>query len=366
MVATFRRGGVTSLSPRDDFAPPSGRLQGNQVPGQSGWSFDAAMSRAHPGPHPVSQKMGGQVGVNDGTWGADPTRAKVSPRPRSTEVGAWDEGDPGSAPGVSPAPLGYAGGGNWQSYYDEGYGSGGFGQRSGRDIGGDPRAHGRPSWWRGGIQGFNDRLTVKDRHAYWDTGYQRTGTTGYAPAGSPNTYNDPMSQPPTAELRTVNRTVSYQKGTDTTRNADDLSRPYTWLGEQGSGWTPIPGGVPGLYMPYGTRGGVPYPVVDPTGGQGGREQVWSGPPHGLHSLTYPDMGDTLDRYLQNVQMQPVRLDRPSNSPIAGQSFSQTVQYQGATAPGAAAGKTGAPGHMRVPGRGWAGAQPRHMGRKGKG
>ena len=65
-------------------------------------------------------------------------------------------------------------------------------------------------------------------------------------AGSPNAYNDPLLNPPRPELRTVNRTVSYQKGSDATRNQDDLSRGDTWLGEQGSGWTRVNGGVPGF------------------------------------------------------------------------------------------------------------------------
>jgi hypothetical protein len=151
----------------------------------------------------------------------------------------------------------------------------------------------------------------------------------------------------------VNRTVSYQKGTDTSRNQDDLSRGYTWLGEQGSGWAPVYGGVPGLYLPYGSRGGVPYPIVSQAayGSPGdGRQLVFAGPPHGLHSLTYPDRGDTLQRYGAAPQMRPVRVDRPSNSPQAGQSYNQTVVPQGQQ--GAAAPK-GA-WKTRVGGRGWLG------------
>ena len=352
MPARFQRGGVVPLTPAGNFPPATGRFLGNQLPPQLGYSLDR--NADFPGPHPASQPMGGRVGVNDGTFGADPTRAPLQPYPKSPDVGAWAEGDPGSRMGPSPATVGYAGGVSFPA--DATGSSMGWAGRLGRTWY-DPYARTRPSYWRGGIQGFNDKLTVKDRHAYWDTGYQRTGVQGYPPAGSPNTYNDPLNQPPTAELRTVNRTVSYQKGTDTTANQDDLTRPYTWLGEQGSGWTPIPGGVPGLYMPYGSRGGVPYPIVDPTGGQGGRQQVWSGPPHGLHSLTFPDRGDTLNRYQAIPQMAPVRLDRPSNSPIAGQSYSQTVQYQGtgqgAAQPGGAAHRGEHPAGAR--GRGWAGA-----------
>ena len=347
MVATFGRAGLVTLTPAGGFPRPTERSLGNQLPPQLGYPLD---QRSHPGPHPVSQPLGGEVGVNDGNWGVSPDRPQISPFPR--RVAPTVEGQASSAAGG--LPFGY-GEGVSRTIWGASDGASNASQL-GRE--GDPLPTGRQSYWRGGIQGFNDKLTVKDRHAYWDTGYQRTGVQGYPPAGSPNTYNDPLGQPPMAELRTVNRTVSYQKGTDTTRNQDDLSRPYTWLGEQGSGWTPIPGGVPGLYVPYGSRGGVPYPIVDPTGGQGGREQVWSGPPHGLHSLTYPDMGDTLNRYLHNVQMRPVRVDRPMNSPQAGQSYSQTVQYQGSTQGAGQAGtpESSRPGLQTARARGWGGAQ----------
>lgn len=362
----FGRGGVTVQAPGASFPPASGPLLGNQLPPQLGYSYDLPPDK--PGPHPASQPLGGQVGHFDGASGSDPSRAKVQPFPRrivpTVEGGAAAGAGPALG-GVMPAagvnPRGYAGG--VVNINDATNNNAGWAGRLGPN--GDPEPDGRQSFWRGGIQGFNDKLTVKDRHAYWDTGYQRTGLQGFPPAGSPNTYNDPVNQPPTAELRTLNRTVSYQKGTDTTAFQDDLSRPYTWLGEQGSGWTPIPGGVPGLYQPYGSRGGVPYPIVDPTGGQGGRQLVWSGPPHGLHSLTYPDRGDTLNRYEVNPQMAPVRLDRPSNSPIAGQSYSQTVQYQGTTQ-GAAqrGGASHRGGHPAgAQGRGWAGAR-RPGGRRG--
>jgi hypothetical protein len=55
-------------------------------------------------------------------------------------------------------------------------------------------------------------------------------------------------------------------------------------------------------------------------------------------------------------MRPVRLDRPDNSRIAGQSYSQTVQQQANTgqppASGTSSGQTGL--SFRVNGRGWLG------------
>lgn len=285
------------------WSRPAGHAAGNDLPPPTG-----DLGPPHrPGPAPPGQVQGGQLGAYDGYLGSDPSAAKVQPAPR---VWAWGEGDPGETPET-------------QTYR------------------------------RFGIQGFNDRMTVKDRHAYWDTGRSRTGSSPGNPGDMP--VNPQKDGPPRPDLRTVNRTVSWQIGTDKTRFQDDLSRPYTWVGEQGSGWANIYGGVPGLYQPYGTRGGVPYPIVDPTDGQGGPADVWAGPPHGLHSLTYPDRGDTLARYGAATQMQPGRVDRPSNSPQAGQSFSQTVQFQGF-----ASGGVSSPGGAAVPGmggpggRGWAG------------
>jgi hypothetical protein len=158
--------------------------------------------------------------------------------------------------------------------------------------------------------------------------------------------------------------VSYQKGTDTTRNQDDLTRPYTWLGEQGSGWSPVYGGVPGLYHPYGSRGGIPYPVQSPAeqGAPGdGPHLVFAGPPHGLHTQTpWKGGAQIISRFMSIPQTRPVRQDRPSNSPQAGQSYSQTVRPQGASPvrPGRAAGTGSGPsrgtGLVYGGGRGWAG------------
>ena len=295
------RGGLTPgyrLPNPPSFARPAGPSEGNNVPPITGRDFVA--DRAKPGPHPPTQPMGGQLGDNDGFWG-------------SNNPPNW------AGPVKGPNFAGYA----------------------------------QESWSRWDVIGFNDKLRIVDRHAYWDTGRQVTGTTFNAAASKPNTYNDPLECPPRPDLRTVNRSLTYQKGSDHTANQDDLSRPYTWLGEQGSGWAPVYGGVPGLYQPYGTRGGVPYPIVSPAelGGPGdGRRLVFAGPPHGLHSLTYPDRGDTLSRYKENPQMRPVRFDRPDNSPQAGQSYNQTVLPQGATRPAPAK----AAWTSKVSGRGWIG------------
>ena len=346
MVALPMAGGVTPgfrLPNPPSWARPSGHLQGNDLPPQTGPTFDQPPDKPGPGP-----SSGGQVGGYDGFFGSSPDQPKLPAAPRV--VAPTIEGIPSNG-GYGP-PLGYGQGASRFSGIDRW----GWAARLNAPNLEDPLPHGRESWWRGGIQGFSDKLTAKDRHAYWDAGHQKQGTD-FSPASSPpNTYNNPLQEPPLPELRTVNRTVSYQKGTDITRHQDDLSRPYTWLGEQGSGWAPVYGGVPGMYQPYGSRGGVPFPIQSPVA-EGdpadGPRKVWAGPPHGLHSMTYPDRGDTLDRYAVNPQMRPVRVDRPSNSPQAGQSYNQTVMVQGGTRPfGAQAQAQG--WTAKISGRGWLG------------
>jgi hypothetical protein len=298
--------------------PVVGPTIGNSLPPNTGVWLPEHTPVA-PGPY---GGVHGQEGGNDGFMGADPRATKMGTIPRFIR-------------GEDPAAY-------------------------------DKSVSNHPSWWRGGLQGFNDKLMVRDRHAYWDTGNQKTGTES-VPHSVPYTYNHPLTQPPAPELRVVNRSVNPQIGSSNTAAQDDLSRNYTrnpqgmYMGEQGSGWAPIYGGVPGLYQPYGTRGGVPYPIVSPVG-QGepgdGPHLVFSGPPHGLHSPTIPDYAQTLGRYTANQQMRPVRLDRPSNSPQAGQSYSQTVLAQGGQPParGGTVPRGGSPGGSVGfgTGRGWSG------------
>jgi hypothetical protein len=291
--------------PSAGFAPPVGNAAGNNLPGITG-ILDMPY-KPGPGPH-----SGGQLGgIGDGRNGTDPRDGERHADPRRVVLGEMQE-----------------------------------------------------STRREGTLGHNDKLTVKDRHAYWDTGSQRTGTS-FAPGSVQyGTYNDPLQTPPRPDLRLVNRTVSYQMGTDATRNQDNLSRQYSWLGEQGSGWAPVYGGVPGLYSPYGSRGGYPYPIVSPAdlGQPGdGPHLVFAGPPHGLHSNTpWKGGAQIISRFMATPQTRPVRQDRPSNSPQAGQSYSQTVLPQGASRVRPGGGRAGfqgtAPraGSVFPGGRGWGG------------
>lgn len=292
------RAGVAELDAGAGFAPGSERVLGNQLPP---WTGSGSGPPDRPAPAPPGQYVGGQTGDTDGYGGADPSRPKMSPAPRVVQLGAEQE-----------------------------------------------------NWNRPGIIGWNDQLQLRDRHAYWDTGTMRQGVSRSVPGNPPNPVTD---GPPRPDLRTVNRSVNPQIGSDASRNQDDLTRPYTWLGQQDGTVQPVYGGVRGLYQPYGTRGGYPLPIHDPTNGEGGPELVRSGPPHGLHSETLPGGKQVIDRYKATPQMRPVRIDRPDNSPIGGQSFSQTVQPQaqtGAAAQSPRAGRAGRGLSFSIGGRGWLG------------
>ena len=217
----------------------------------------------------------------------------------------------------------------------------------------------------------NDKLITYDRHGMMKVGYENSGR--YSGQTDP-----PMDGPARPSLWLVQRTLSYQQGTDTTAATDDITRDYTrnaqgmYVGEQGTGWAPVYGGTPGLYQEYGSYAGISpsTPGYDPVTGvtqgivspapQGqagdGSHSVWSGPPHGLHSPTLPAYGQTLGRYMAVPQMQRPRIDRPSNSPISGQSYSQTVEMQGKTgmAPSQGRGVNNPRYNVRAKGNGWRG------------
>lgn len=329
------------------FAPQTEQTLGNSLPG---WSGSRTGPPDKPGPGPSA---GGQTGDYDPFSGADPSRAKVQPTPSSPWVGASGESDRGDQAGPPQPPMDYSGG--MPRSGGPGSDGGSAASRLGRYFG-DPLSHGRPSYWRGGIQGFNDQQQVRDRHAYYDRGTQRTGITRSVPGNPPNYHSDGPARP---DLRLVNRSVNPQIGSDNTAFQDDLSRPYTWLGQQDGTTSPVYGGVPGLWIPYGTRGGIPYAIQSPAqegSATDGPAMVWSGPPHGLHSDTIQAGRQIIERYTSTPQMRPVRLDRPSNSPIAGQSYSQTVQMQGSPAVPQRQPRTGPNAGLsfHVGGRGWIG------------
>lgn len=203
---------------------------------------------------------------------------------------------------------------------------------------GNPRVLGvgQETSWRGGANFANDKLITFDRHLISKVGNELSGRDS-------GLTDPPMDGPARPSYQTINRAISYQQGTDNDAAQDDLTRPYTrnaqgmYMGEQGSGWVNVNGGVPGLWQPYGSYAGYtngPVKGIQSPVGQGepgdGRQSLFSGPPHGLHSPTMPDYTPTLGYYMAVPQQRAPRIDRPSNSTIGGQSFSQLVQPQGQT------------------------------------
>lgn len=212
--------------------------------------------------------------------------------------------------------------------------------------------------WRGGFTPStpNDKLLTSDRHVMSKTGDPRTLAT--STPGNPPNPDDPQFGAIPPVFATVNRSLNFQQGSDSTAFQDaDRNYPLApmqpgpvtnrfnpafprgqgpqFVGEQGSGWSPVYGGVPGMYQPYGSYAG--YTARDTKGiqspvGQGqpgdGPHKAYAGAPHGLHSVTTPDYSPTIGRYMAIPQMHAVRVDRPDNSKIAGQDYSQTVQPQG--------------------------------------
>lgn len=296
-----------------------------------------------------------------GVAGADLTNAPAGPVPFTSPFGlpitrlrTWHAGgtQPGSNSGGVPGqPEAFASGNPGVSTDPRYREQSPYGGTTGRGIAqfGVPRPlqQGQESAVRApgnAPVGFsNDKLTTYDRHGIFKVGYENSGRNS-------GETDPPMDGPARPSLWLVQRSLSYQQGTDTSAATDDLSRDYSrnstgmYVGEQGTGWAPVYGGTPGLYQAYGSYSGISpdTPGYDPVSGatqgimspvgQGqagdGPQSVWSGPPHGLHSPTLPSYAQSLGRYMAIPQMARPRVDRPSNSPIAGQSYSQTVQPQG--------------------------------------
>lgn len=172
--------------------------------------------------------------------------------------------------------------------------------------------------WSGGDNTNNDHL-YRDSHVYAVTGTERSGRR----SGNHDVMLDGPVRP---SYRMLVRRWNKWVGTDNTRNQDDFSRGFHWLGEQGAKYTPIYGGQPGYYLPYGQRGG---PGVDTIPGVTGPTLIKGDKPHGLHTSPLYRSGEQIaKRYGAVPQMRGTRVDRIANSNRAGQSYSQTTRPQG--------------------------------------
>jgi len=192
----------------------------------------------------------------------------------------------------------------------------------------------------------HNRLQARDRHAYLDAGSSmHSGLPSNS--GIPNPTADGPARP---ALDVVNRNLTWQVGTDATTMLDNSGpfavtqahagmaadgrtrvgpRPYP-LGTQGDTYSRVYGGTPGLYRPYGARG-VVYgpPIGSPLDGP---QTIRGGVPHGRHSPTIPGYKLTRQNYRVHPQQVAPWANRPANSRIAGQSYSQTVVHLGGTTP----------------------------------
>jgi len=197
----------------------------------------------------------------------------------------------------------------------------------------------------------NDKLIAAERYVIERKGKTHTSPNRADPfSGIPNPEAD---GPPAPAWQMLNRRLSWQVGTDGSRNLDnDLFHASTVTGDgrrfplSNQGSTTYEhkfGGTPGLYHPYGVRGHVMGPaprVMAQPGGpympgtvlaqgapQDGPQLVSGGYPHGRHTKTVPPALVTNGRRHAVTQMKSGRQSRPANSKIAGQSYSQTVVHQ---------------------------------------
>jgi len=196
----------------------------------------------------------------------------------------------------------------------------------------------------------HNRLSVRDRHVIWRRGRTTTSGEHQEPfSGVPNPEADGPA-PPAYEM--VDRSLTWQVGTDHTTQLDNDaphastlagSRRFPLSNQGGQPYERVNGGTPGLYRPYGARGWVEGPeptVISLPGGPGlpnklvsrgsasdGPQIVSGGAPHGLHSPTVESTAATLGIRGARPQTVAGRQQRPANSKIAGQAYSQTVVNQ---------------------------------------
>lgn len=194
--------------------------------------------------------------------------------------------------------------------------------------------------WKNQFVGYEPSVEtiVRDRHAFLNRGNERFGRA--TSNGGGGLGPDPMKDGPARpSLRLVNRTFNAFYGNHATANQDDLQRGYRtvstgqWAGQQDGSTSQIWGGTPGFWIPYGSYAGYAQGPIQgmqgpEIGAQGdGPQLIPNSPPHGLHSDTMQNAWPVISRFNATAQQRPVRADRPANSPIAGQSFSQTVLGQ---------------------------------------
>jgi hypothetical protein len=184
----------------------------------------------------------------------------------------------------------------------------------------------------------NESGIVYDRHIYANTGTEKQQAH---PDSTRGEGLSPLADGPVRpSYGTVHRTLNPRYGTTGTRFLDNNGpfattttndgRAYGLGIQDGSPWTTHNGGTPGLTHVYGVRGlaGLQGPELGSP--QDGPQKIRGGVPHGLHTRTPSNAELLAARRRKTAQQTQTRRQRPANSKIAGQSYSQTVQHQDQT------------------------------------
>jgi hypothetical protein len=195
------------------------------------------------------------------------------------------------------------------------------------------------------------KLIARDRHIIAKRGRTTSSADEQRTGANPNPEADGPARP---SWKMFNRSISFQIGTDNTRNLDnhdyhattetDDGKPFP-LATQGQQWSIKYGGTPYLanFRPYGSRSGfsegAPLPTVYSEAGgpyarrtllqvgaaEDGPQKIYGGLPYGLHSPTTTARGQIQSMVRSRLgQVKPVWANRPSNSRSAGQSWSQSM------------------------------------------
>jgi hypothetical protein len=210
---------------------------------------------------------------------------------------------------------------------------------------------------RTGLAFHNGSTIVYDRHVMSKTG---TETQQAHPDSTGGQGLSPLADGPVRPVHMlVDRVMAPRYGNTGTRHLDNTGPFPSTTGsdgrqqplgiQDGSPYSHVYGGTPGLTHIYGVRGTAGVVSPAPAGSPGdGPQLIRGGPAHGLHSRAQPNAELRTRRFAATPQQKRPRTSLPKNSARAGQSWSQNAQRLGGkptpaptvsgTAPGVAGGR----------------------------